>query len=120
MAKSRAEIVRESVFRRRQRARATGLCCRCCKGKPAPNRVTCAQCLAARIDSQRRKRRSERQERENAKLVDAHERAGDVAREHYYYGGAAQHYKDALDLCVPNGSAWRRISENLATVLHLG
>ena len=99
MPKSGAERTRDYLIRRRQLARETGLCCTCRKGKPRPSLVTCGSCNAAALKRQKRKREVKREAFGSAKLVEAHERAGDVAREHHVYAGSA-----ALPGCLECGN----------------
>lgn len=103
---------------KRQRARVAGLCITCCKRKPKSGRTVCKPC--ADSATQRKNRREAT--RRHAALryaVDAHERAGDVAREHHFHAAAAQHYQDALhnaDLTPENHD---RLSEKLIQALFL-
>ena len=58
-------------------------------------------------------------------VLDAHERAGDVAREHHFHAAAAQHYQDALNAATSTGAALAnsedrdRISEKIVETLFL-
>jgi len=108
------------MARRRRRARDAGLCYECCKQKPNSGRTVCVLCRSAKVASKRRSRQAKRVASGNAKLVGAHERAGDIANEHHFYEAAAQHYEDALQVSDADESAWMRLSEKLAEVLWLG
>jgi DNA-binding CsgD family transcriptional regulator/tetratricopeptide (TPR) repeat protein len=121
MPKNRAEIARESMARKRQRARDAGLCYECCKQKPNPGRTVCVPCRAVKVQRKKRKRQREREVAVKSRyFLEAHERAGDVAREHHVYELAAQHYEDALQVPNADESAWMRLSEKLAEVLLYG
>src|SRR5580704_445505 len=115
MAKSGAERARIHIARKRQRARETGLCGTCCKEKPHLGLTTCISCNTAALNRQKRKRQAKREAvtelETSVKLIGAHERAGDVAREHHFYEAAAQHYEDALHVPGADESAWMRLSE---------
>jgi ATP/maltotriose-dependent transcriptional regulator MalT len=58
-------------------------------------------------------------------IIEAHERAGDVAREHHFHAAAAQHYQDALSVATPTNGATalsddhNRILEKLIQALFL-
>jgi DNA-binding CsgD family transcriptional regulator len=120
MAKSDAERVRAYLARKRARARQIGLCIQCCKEKPKENRKICAICSASSVERTRRRRQKNREATNPQPIIEAHERAGDVAREHHFYEAAAQHYEDALHIPHADESAWMRLSEKLAEVLWLG
>jgi DNA-binding CsgD family transcriptional regulator len=53
-------------------------------------------------------------------VIDAHEHAGDVARDRHLYENAAQHYQHALDIQEIRGDDHLRIEEKLAYALSLG
>ena len=115
----------ERVRRRRMRARNQGLCTRCCTERPRPGLRVCESCksyINASTNTRRKHIREHEQfarsaqPREDA-VIAAHERAGDVAREHHVYELAAQHYEDALQIPNVDESAWMRLSEKLAEVL---
>jgi len=119
MPKSNAEMVRESLARRRQRARDAGLCYFCCKRKPNPGRTVCKLCRTAKMESKRRKSQRDRATAEFRQIVSAHEAAGDRAREHHLHEDAAQHYQDALSVATIAPDDDARISEKLAYALSL-
>lgn len=54
----RREIVRKSQRKRRAKARKTGMCSQCCKGKPAKGRKTCPACLEKAREKMRHVRKS--------------------------------------------------------------
>lgn len=56
MPKSNAESARDSVARRRARARMLGLCSRCCKEQPDVGRAVCTQCHREKTNRARRRR----------------------------------------------------------------
>jgi len=118
-------MVRESMARRRQRAREAGLCCICCKQRPNPERVVCAPCSAANVKRNKRRRQKIRERHGPRQVLIGHERAGDVAREHDFHAAAAQHYQDALDAVTVTNDAIAlpedidRIAEKLIQVLFL-
>jgi len=120
MAKSAAERVRKYTSKRRAHARQVGLCTRCYKAKPNPGRTVCSVCRASISELTKRKRKETREASGSVKLIEAHERAGDVAREHHVYELAAQHYEDALRVSGTYESAWMRLSDKLAEVLWRG
>jgi DNA-binding CsgD family transcriptional regulator/tetratricopeptide (TPR) repeat protein len=119
MLKKEIASMRTRMARRRLQARELGVCCICCKHKPNLGRTVCVSCNAAKIERQKRKRQAKRETSGSAKLIEAHERAGDAAREHHVYELAAQHYEDALHVSNADESAWMRLSEKLAEVLWL-
>jgi DNA-binding CsgD family transcriptional regulator/tetratricopeptide (TPR) repeat protein len=59
--------------------------------------------------------------RQTAKLsiVEAHERAGDVAREHDFHVAAVQHYQDALHVTGADSDAIERVTQKLIRALFL-
>jgi len=113
---------RKTAWARQKRARVKdlGLCITCCKQCPENGRSVCKPC--AESATRRKKRRNagvhERKLLQN--IIQAHERAGDVAHQHHLYEDAAQHYQDAVNVQAIAPSERSRISEKLAYALALG
>ena len=104
--------------KQRQRARAEGRCITC-NVQRTQGRSVCKSCTD-RATHRTTQRRMQKHITKQGTIVAAHERAGDVAREHHVYELAAQHYEDALQVSDADESAWMRLSEKLAEVLWLG
>jgi len=119
MPKSNAEKVRASAARRRAHARQLGLCIQCCKEEPKQNRKICATCSASSVERNRRRREKNRVATEFHPAIVVYEHAGDVAHEHHFHDGAAQHYKDAL-VSARTADDRIRILVKLARTLFLG
>ncbi len=109
----------ERSRRMRDRARRFGLCISCCKRKPRAKLRVCQTCKKS--ISKYRKRRQERNVQHKLLQVvrAAHERAGDVLREHNLYDDAAQHYWDALSCGPLESDVQARLTEKLAEALPL-
>jgi hypothetical protein len=105
---------------RRKKARAAGLCITCGKIHPAKNRVVCQRCTTSARDRVLRRRAKLRQREELQQIVKAHERMGDMAREHHLHEDATQHYQDALNVQIVAQEDRLRLSEKLAYTLSLG
>jgi ATP/maltotriose-dependent transcriptional regulator MalT len=83
-------------------------------------RSVCSGCSEKASQRTIRRRVTLRQRAQLQDIIIAHERAGDVAREHHVHKLAAQHYEDALQASDADESARMRVSEKLAEVLWLG
>lgn len=105
---------------RRRRARESGLCITCLKRRPDTQRSVCSACSDAATQRTMRRRSTLRQNASLNEILAAHERAGDIARDHHFYEGSAQHYQDALGVSGLNQYDYVRLSEKLADVLSLG
>jgi len=108
------------VARKRHRAREAGLCVTCCREKPKMGRVTCVACNASALERNKRKRERGRVTIGPKQIVEAHERAGDVAREHDFHAAAARHYQDALSSAASMPDDYDRISGKLTHALFFG
>jgi len=110
----------DRVKRRRLRARESGLCTRCCVELPPPGLSVCQACKD-KIGEYRKKRHgSDRNRRYLQQIIENHERAGDLSRDHHLCEDAAGHYQDALKVRTIDPVDRSRISEKLAHVLFLG
>jgi len=116
MPRGTVESARACMARRRRNARGTGLCCTCCKEKPASGRVTCARCNAAALERKKRKRTRDRETASFRQIVVAHEAAGDRARAHHLFDDAAQHYHEALSVAAIAPDDRLRLVEKLGSV----
>lgn len=101
-------------------AQAEGLCSRCCKRQPETGYKVCRSCQGSINEFRQRRRVLAQQRTELQQIVLAHERAGDLAREHHLYADAAHRYQDALGVRAIVSEDCLRISEKLAGVLALG
>jgi len=119
MAKSNAERVQKCAARRRARARAIGLCNRCCKEKSRLGRTTCSTCNASAIERVQRLRKQKRHKEELGQIIIAQERAGDRAQEHHLYEDAIQCYQQALSTVNLAPEHRSRLSEKLGYALSL-
>src|SRR5258708_6639090 len=117
MPKSNREMARASMARRRERAREAGLCYTCCTQKPNLGRIVCQSCNAAKAERKKRKRQRIGDLHNSRQVLIGHERAGDVASQHHFHDGAAQHYQDALAVHTISETDRSRLSEKLAYVL---
>jgi len=109
----------ERLRRKRMRAREQGFCITCCNVKPLRGLRVCEVCKVA-VQVRKKAQRKKLRQRGPTAIIEAHERAGDVAREHHFHAAAAQHYEDALHVPHADESAWMRLSEKLAEVLWVG
>ncbi len=108
------------MARKRRLAREAGLCTRCCKATPVSGRLICAPCKTFTVHRRREQRKITRAQRYQHGIVDAHERAGDVASEHNFHAAAAEHYRDALRVQTLYPFVHIRLTEKLAKVLWQG
>ena len=108
------------IAQRRQRAREAGACISCCTRKPDFGRSTCSPCNVSAIERVRRNREKNKKAAGSERIFHAHERAGDIAGEHHFYDGAAQHYKDALAADDIEEADRLRLFEKLAYALFYG
>lgn len=120
MPKTDAERARAYIARKRSLARAAGRCASCCKKVPKPGHVTCKSCSLRASKRSTRKRKRDHASAKFGPLIAAHERAGDVAKEHHFHGAAAQHYKDALQVRHFAHSDEIRLMEKLSEALWFG
>jgi len=67
-----------------------------------------------------RYRARQRERAELQHVIEAHERAGDVAREHHLYDDAARRYEMALKVSAMTAEQRLRVSEKFATTAFLG
>jgi len=116
MPKSNAEMVRDSMARKRQWARETGLCCVCCKQRPNPERAVCASCNAAVVERKQRKRERDREAANIRSMIAEHERAGDEAFTQHFYDDAVRHFEAALEKSGIENADRLRLAEKLASV----
>jgi len=79
MPKSNAQMARESVARKRKRARESGLST-LLQTKAQTRRIVCISCNAAALERKKRLRQKNREVRISRQLIAADERAGDIAR----------------------------------------
>jgi len=103
-------------MRKRERARGAGLCIVCCKDKARRSRTTCLRCAQSKLQRKARQRARNRQKSELQHIVQAHERAGDTARDYCLYEIAVQHYQDALKIEIISSPDRLRIGEKLISV----
>lgn len=108
------------MHRKRAAARASGLCITCCKRQPREDCRVCDICLEGVKQSRRRRKALVRERNKMQQIIDAHERAGDLARDHHLHEDAGQHYQAALSIEVISAADHTRISQKFADVLFLG
>jgi len=120
------------MAQKRERAREAGLCATCCTRTPAAGRKICELCKASARQRTIGRRFVLRKRAELRNVIEEHERAGDLARDHHLHETAAQHYERAFEtanvLDAQNGSRVQilctadrsRIAEKLATMLFFG
>ena len=114
MFKTDADWKRESMARRRVRARDAGLCVICCKHTPNPGRSVCSSCNIAKTQRTRLRRHREREAAELQDLLAMQERSGDMATTYYLYDDAVRYYQDALKASDSAPGDRERLTEKLA------
>src|SRR5580704_6554465 len=110
MPKSWAQYKTES----RARARAGGRCTVCCTRMPEGDNKICTVCKTSNRDRKTRRRAILRERTQLQRIIQAHERAADRAREHHLYADATQGYRRALDIQSIAALDRLRITEKLA------
>ena len=82
--------------RRREQARAEGMCIVCCAAAPVGDRTICNDCNASARQRGHRIRKRRKSQRERIARSHTYEAAGDAALERLAYGDAALQYERAL------------------------
>jgi len=108
------------MARKRAEAATAGLCGRCYKIRPDAGYKVCRPCQISINEYRRRRHATARRRATLQNIIEKHESAGDVAREHHLYADAAQYYQDALHAQAIAAEDRSRISEKLAYALSLG